>query len=164
MEWSQVVGTKSKKEKKKKKRSENANSADESATTTQPSLEPTPVRTPKKTVVIQGDSIVKNVQGWKLSTNARSVVKAFPGAKVEDMFHYIKPTLNQQPDEIILHVGTNDIKHLAPRAIAERIVDLGNNIVSQCPNIKVTISNLLCRSDDGLLNAREDESTFILSC
>ena len=106
---------------------------------------------------------MKNVQGWKLSTNVRSVVKAFPGAKVEGMFHYIKPTLNQQPDEIILHVGTNDVKHLTPRAIAERIVDLGNNIVSECPNTKVTISNLLCRSDDGLLNANVKEVNKVLN-
>ena len=79
------------------------------------------------------------------------------------MFHYIKPTLNQQPDEIILHVGTNNIKHLTPRATAERIVDLGNNIVSECPNTKVTISNLLCRSDDGLLNANVKEVNKVLN-
>jgi lysophospholipase L1-like esterase len=81
----------------------------------------------KKTVVILGDSIVKNVQGWKLPNNAssKSLVKAFPGARVNDILHYVKLTLNHQPDEIIIHVGTNDVKHSSPRTIAEHIEDLG---------------------------------------
>ena len=82
----------------------------------------------KKTVVILGDSIVKNVQGWKLPNNSssKSLVKAFPGAKVDDMLHYVKPMLIHHPDEIIIHVGTNDVKHSSPKTIAEHITDLVN--------------------------------------
>ena len=69
------------------------------------------------------------------------MVKAFPGATVEDMFDYIKPTIKHHPEEIILHVGTNDLKNSDARKVAERIVDLGDFIEAESLNTKVTISN-----------------------
>ena len=62
----------------------------------------------------------------------KTVVKAFPGASVEDMFHYIKPTTKHHPEEIILHVGTNDLKNSESRIVVERIVDLE---ISLKPNL-----------------------------
>ena len=80
----------------------------------------------KKTVVVMiiaGDSLVKNVQGWRVSKGmkVKTVVKAFPGASFEDMFDYIKPTIKHHPEEIILHVRTNDLKNSDSRKVAERI-------------------------------------------
>ena len=106
----------------------------------------------RKTVVVLGDSIVKYVQGRNLSTKVRSVVKSFSGSRVDHMFHYMKPTLELKPDEIILHVGTNDLKYSSPEYVAERIADLGHNIVAELHTTKVTISSLTCRSDNMLLN------------
>ena len=42
--------------------------------------------------------------------NQKINIKTFPEAKIEDMEHYVKPTLSTQPDEIILHVGTSNLK------------------------------------------------------
>ena len=113
----------------------------------------------KKTVVILSDSIVKNVQGWKLPNNSisKSLVKAFPGANVDDMLHYVKPTLIHHPDEIIIHVGTNDAKDSSPKIIAEHITDLGKCVVADSPETKVSISSLLCRSDDHSLDMKVKE-------
>ena len=80
--------------------------------------------------------------------------KAFPGAFVEDMFDYIKPTIKHHPEEIILHVRTNDLKNSDSRKVAERIVYLGNFIEAESSNTKVTISNLLPRTDDPALNSK----------
>ena len=79
------------------------------------------VNTKKPVVVIAGDSLIKNVQGWRVSKGmkVKTVVKAFPGASVEDMFDYIKPTIKHHPEEIILHVGTNDLKNSDSRMVAE---------------------------------------------
>ena len=79
--------------------------------------------TKKPVVVIAGDSLIKNVQGWRVSKGmkVKTVVKAFPGAFVEDMFDYIKPTIKHHPEEIILHVRTNDLKNSDSRKVAERI-------------------------------------------
>ena len=65
----------------------------------------------QRKVDICGDSMTKYIQAHKLgrSTNDRVTSKSFSGAKCKDMKHYIMPTLEKKPDEIILHVGTNDL-------------------------------------------------------
>ena len=61
-----------------------------------------------KTTVIVGDSMIKNLQGWRLSNaNNHMVVKSFSGATTSDMEDYLKPIVRREPEEIILHVGTN---------------------------------------------------------
>ena len=37
-------------------------------------------------------------------------VSSFPGATVSCMKHYVKPLLDEKPDRVIIHVGTNDSK------------------------------------------------------
>ena len=120
--------------------------------------------TKKHVLVIAGDSLIKNVQGWRVSkaTKVKTVVKAFPGASVEDMFDYTNPTVKHRPEEIILHVGTNDLKNSDSRKVAERIVDLGNFIEAESSNTKVTISNLLPRTDDPALNSKANQVNKIL--
>ena len=79
------------------------------------------MNTKKPVVVITGDSLIKIVQGWWVSKGmkVKTVVKAFPGAFVEDMFDYIKPTIKHHPEEIILHVGKNDLKNSDSRLLKE---------------------------------------------
>ena len=38
-------------------------------------------------------------------------VKSFSGARIADMEDYLKPLLRKEPDEIILHVGINNIRN-----------------------------------------------------
>ena len=144
---------------KRKKKNAKTSHSQENAERTQPRVisQPPPsssasikdAETKRPVVVIAGDSLVKNVQGWKVSNSRRikTVVKAFPGASVEDMFDYIKPTIKRHPEEIVLHVGTNDLKNSDSRKVEERIVDLGNCIEAESPETKVTISNLLPRTE-----------------
>ena len=61
--------------------------------------------------VILGDSIVKDVKGWKLSDEKNKVVvKHFIGAKTKDVESYIILNLKQNPETIIIHTGTNGLK------------------------------------------------------
>ena len=58
-----------------------------------------------------GDSLVKDVKGWKLSDEKNKVVAGhFSGTKTKDMESYIIPTLEQIPKTIILRSGTNDLR------------------------------------------------------
>ena len=56
-------------------------------------------------VAILGDSMLKYVSSAHLrrSTKANVQVKTFPGARVDDMKFYVKPTLARAPDCVILH-------------------------------------------------------------
>ena len=104
--------------------------------------------TPNNTTVIIGDSMIKNVQGWKLGRKAghRVIVKSFPGASTADMFHYLKPTLDKKPDQVILHIGTNDLNKSSPAQIADNIVRLSKMIKDEAQS-KVTLSEIITRTD-----------------
>ena len=106
-------------------------------------------KTNKKTVVIVGDSIVRNVPSRSLNQSLKeyfSVVKWFPGATTQDMKDYIKPTISRKPDMVTLQTGTNDLKsNQNPSDIANEIVSLAKNI-KNC-GTEVSISSLIPRGD-----------------
>ena len=81
-----------------------------------------------------------------VSTNQRVVVKSFSGATTQDMKSYIQPTIDNAPDRICLHIGTNDLKSKAPDDIANAIVDLAKTIQSTC-GAEVVLSELTTRKD-----------------
>ena len=105
----------------------------------------------QKTTIVLGDSMVKHQKEWDIGKAAghRVVVKAFSGARTRDMVHYSKPRILQAPDQIILHCGTNDLHNSEPEAVANRIVDLAQQIKSST-EANVVISELVCRSDPAL--------------
>ena len=109
----------------------------------------------KKSVVILRDSMTSNIQGKKLSRGAHVVSKSFSGSTVEDMLDFSKPRFTRRkPDEIILHVGTNNLRNDEPQQIAEKLVDVGNAIERETPSTKVTVSSLILRKDDDQPNRK----------
>ena len=68
----------------------------------------------KRSIVILGDSLVKDVKQYKLrkglNNKERIFIKNFSGATVEDMKNYIIPSKKYDNDLVILHVGTNDLR------------------------------------------------------
>ena len=101
-----------------------------------------------KTTVILGDSIIQNLQGYKLGreTNQRVVVKSLSGATTQDMKSYIQPMINNASDRICLHIGTNDLKSKTPNDVANSIVDLAKTIQSTY-GAEVVLSELTTRKD-----------------
>ena len=67
----------------------------------------------QKLVIILDDSMVKHINGWEISkcvqSDCKVYVKQFSGARTKCMKDYIKPSLPENPDYFILHVGTNDL-------------------------------------------------------
>ncbi|CAB4016736.1 Scavenger receptor cysteine-rich type 1 M130 [Paramuricea clavata] len=90
-------------------------------------------------VAILGDSMIKFINPSKLrkSLKRNVMVKTFPGANVDDMQHYAKPTVEKNPKSVILHVGTNDLKHSTPKEIAVSISSLGKQIEENSPETKL---------------------------
>ena len=88
----------------------------------------------KKTVVIVGDSIVRNVPSRSLNQSLKEyfrIVKPFPGPTTQDMKDYIKPTIARNQDMVILHTGTNDLKS------NQNSSNIANEIISLVKNIKI---------------------------
>ena len=101
-------------------------------------------------VAIMGDSMLKFIDTRRLrnGTNKKLAVKTFPGAKVDDMIHYVKPTLMKHPKEVIMHVGTNDISTKSPTEIIKSVSALGEAIMTEDPAIDLTFSEVVLRNDD----------------
>ena len=73
---------------------------------------------PNETIVIVGDSIISVVIEERINKKDRPVkVRNFLVATVADMEHYLIPVIQKQPDNVVLHVGTNDAKNLPSRVV-----------------------------------------------
>jgi lysophospholipase L1-like esterase len=75
-------------------------------------------------------------------------VKCFAGATVLDMSDYIKPVLRRKPDNIVLHVGTNDMKTRKATEIMNDIDNLCREIKEAAPGAELIISKLINREDN----------------
>ena len=74
------------------------------------------------------------------------MVKHFSGANIEDMKHYVKPTQEKQPAQIIIHICTNDLPdNKNSDEIANKIVEFANSIKTSENN--VVVSSLVSRKD-----------------
>ena len=107
----------------------------------------------RKTVTIMGDSMI-SYQDEKLHTNRRRIVKvrSYPGATSDDLIDFCKPIARRHPDVIIVHVGTNDLRHREEKEIAQNIMKIKETIKEISPNTKTLISLIIQRFDNKSLN------------
>ncbi|CAB4013704.1 Hypothetical predicted protein [Paramuricea clavata] len=56
-------------------------------------------------VTIVGDSMLKNLKGYRMSKENKVKISTFPGSATRDMYDYIKPVLRKKPDQVIIHVA-----------------------------------------------------------
>jgi hypothetical protein len=63
--------------------------------------------------------MVKNLQGWRLSTEENHVVvKSFAGATTSDMEDYVKPVIRRATKTNPTRRYINDLKKLPPNRVA----------------------------------------------
>ena len=103
----------------------------------------------KSFVCIIGDSMINGVNpnGFSKNITRNTTVKVRPygGATTEDMLDFIKPTVRKRPEQIILHVGTNDLTNGIDTT--KNLKKLINFIKDQSPSTSVCLSSLITRSD-----------------
>ena len=64
------------------------------------------------------------------------------------MKDYIKPILRRNPDIIVLHVGTNDVKGNNASKVMDDIDSLCQEIKETNPGVEITLSELTTREDN----------------
>ena len=117
---------------------------------------------------VLGDSMIKHIQGWditkKLENKHEVYILQFAESKVIYMNDYVKPCIRKNnPYHIIFHVGTNDIPTPKdPLAIAQSIVDLAKNVMTQ--DRSVTISIIIPRNDRRNKKVREVNDSLACMC
>ena len=95
--------------------------------------------------------MVKHFNGYDISRRLPSewkvYVRNFPGAKKRCMEDYLMPSLRENPDNFILHVGTNDLNsQRSPELIAKSIAHLVASLKNE--NQDVSIPNIIARTDN----------------
>ena len=113
----------------------------------------------KPKIFLVGDSMVHDIKGWLLSRNKTVKVYGFPGSTTEDMESFLIPLLKRKPDQILLHVGTNDLKSYSPQQVADKILDLTKLVNSY--GIRCSVSEIIKR--DNYLSTKGQEVNRILS-
>jgi lysophospholipase L1-like esterase len=78
----------------------------------------------------------------------KAQVKSFPGSTVEDLTDYIKPSLKRKPKNIIVHVGTNDLKRKSAKDVAKSIDKLCKSIKLDQPQTSISVSEIIHREDN----------------
>ena len=104
----------------------------------------------RNAVLIVGDSMLSGIDERRISKRDRKIkVKNFPGATIDGMYDYIKPLVKKCPDDIILHVGTNNTVNELSKVVLGKLLDLKKFIEKTLPESNVVISNLITRTDNG---------------
>ena len=63
----------------------------------------------RRHVCIIGDSMVRHITGSGISKNDHVQVKPYQDAATDDIIDYIKLTIRQKPDIVIIHSGKKDL-------------------------------------------------------
>ena len=117
----------------------------------------------QSSVIILGDSMVKNIHGYRMKNRVgtRVIVHPFNGAKSKDFVDYSKPSARDHPyaKTVIIHAGNNDISTVkGPREVAEEIIDTTQSIAHSFPKSKIAISLIIKRNDNPELNDKINQA------
>ena len=75
--------------------------------------------------LIVGDSVLIGINEKRLPTNNQVVkVRGFRGTTVDDLKHHLALLLKKKPEQIILHIGTNDALSETSRQILDKLIQL----------------------------------------
>ena len=101
----------------------------------------------RRQIFIIDDSMVKHINCPGISKNDQVQVKTHLGATTDDMIDYIKPTIRQKPDIVIVHSGTNDLtKDVNTMNRVRKVVAAVKEIDTE-GKIKLGFSGIVARGD-----------------
>ena len=93
--------------------------------------------------------MIAGLREAKLSRNRKVKVRFLPGAKTEDLMFHLIPYLNKKPDNIIIHIGTNDGPYNNENTIYVEITKIKEVIKNHHPDCKnILISSPILRLDN----------------
>ena len=109
----------------------------------------------KGTTLILGELTISGLIEEKMSRNRKIKVRYFPEAKIKDMYHYAISLLERKPENIILHLGTNDAPYKSDTDILKDLIELKDFILENSPSCrKITLSSSPVRT--GRENAKKN--------
>ena len=115
-----------------------------------------------KSVLVIGDSMVKNIDQSKIGRAARSnaTCHSYSGATVEQINQKLERDGNHGFHTVILHVGTNDLVRKEPEEVATNMEILINKVKAGAKEIAV--SGVVRRHDGRISNKKIDKYNQLL--
>ena len=112
---------------------------------------------PKGTTLIAGASMIQGLDETRMSRSGRVKVRSHGGATILDMRDHLNAILRKQPDHLIIHAHSNDASNQGTSAddMVDQLMDLKSFSEGKVPNIKVTFSCPIMRTDNALANAKQ---------
>ena len=86
----------------------------------------------------------------RFGLNARKAnvsIRPFLGATIVDMKDYITPIARKQPNILIIHTGTNNVRDGKPNDIVDKLVKLQRYAKSISPDTNIVLSNIIRKHD-----------------
>ena len=84
----------------------------------------------------------------KLSRNKKIIIRFFPGTKTEDLQYHLIPYLKKKPDNIIIHIGTNDSPCKSEDLIYKEFLNVKQITHKHHPECKnIVVSSTIIRTD-----------------
>ncbi|CAB3980382.1 Hypothetical predicted protein [Paramuricea clavata] len=103
-----------------------------------------------RTTVIISHSMTKHIDVQRLERSVRGSkvrFETYSGTNVEAISHHVQPCLKKKPDDLIIHVGTNDLKAKSSSDVANEIINLCTDISETHPSTRINISEIITRTD-----------------
>ena len=87
------------------------------------------------------------IQEKGLNKNADINIKMrkYPGASSTDILDHIKPSFRKEPDQIVIHAGTNDLTN--DHNYLSNVKKIVKMVKETCKNAKLCFFSLICRTD-----------------
>ena len=96
--------------------------------------------------------MIAGLREAKLSSNKKIKVRFFSGARTEDLMFHLIPNL-KKPDNIIIHLGTNDAPCKNENILYEELKQIKDLIIDHHPDCKnIFISCPIVRTDNKKAN------------
>ena len=91
--------------------------------------------------------MLEGLDEWKMSSKGVVKVRKFSGGTTDDLYHYLMPLLQKQPDNVISHVATNDASSCNSSENEKNILKLRSLISRNLPSASIILSKPIMRSD-----------------
>ena len=94
--------------------------------------------------------MIKYVHGPEISRSSSVKIRSHPGATVEDLIDYVRPTAQKNPEMMVIHSGTNYLTYKVNtfQKIRKVINAIKENDVNN--EIEIVLSSVIHRDDQDL--------------
>ena len=107
----------------------------------------------RKRILIVGDSQLHGIDQIRMSSKNDIKVRSQEGLKVQRLFEILDEEIQHKPEEVIVHVGVNNIENDNVEELIENFNEISKVYADR---FKITFSGIIRRSDKRELNIKID--------